>query len=252
MAADRTTRRGAGAGGLPVRVSDRRQPTRAGMRSRRPTRRCTRGTRPRPRRRPPFAALGERSLLGRYVAWPLLVVGDDITTDHISPADAIPPDSLVADFLDHHPAVRSDRGRCRCGRDSAALRDCSSGPSNNGSTHWSSRKLAAELKLPFMTVQRIWRKHNVQPHRTERHIISNDPDFENKAADVIGLYLNPPAHAAVFCVDEKTISPHSPRCVESPAAVVRTLARTLVACARGRRSRSRGRSPRSDGGPSPS
>ena len=74
----------------------------------------------------------------------------------------------------------------------------------DGSTHWSSRKLAAELKLPFMTVQRIWRKHNVQPHRTERHMISNDPDFETKAADVIGLYLNPPQHAAVFCVDEKT------------------------------------------------
>ena len=74
----------------------------------------------------------------------------------------------------------------------------------DGSTHWSSRKLAAELKLPFMTVQRIWSKHNVQPHRAERHMISNDPDFETKAADVIGLYLNPPAHAAVFCVDEKT------------------------------------------------
>ena len=60
----------------------------------------------------------------------------------------------------------------------------------DGSTHWSSRKLAAELKLPFMTVQRVWRKHNVQPHRLERHMISNDPDFEAKAADVIGLYLN--------------------------------------------------------------
>lgn len=74
----------------------------------------------------------------------------------------------------------------------------------DGSTHWSSRKLAAEMNLPFMTVQRIWRKHNVQPHRLKRHMISNDPDFEAKASDVIGLYLNPPAHAAVFCVDEKT------------------------------------------------
>ena len=53
----------------------------------------------------------------------------------------------------------------------------------DGSTHWSSRKLAAELKLPFMTVQRIWRKHNVQPHLRKRHRISNDPDFETKAAD---------------------------------------------------------------------
>lgn len=74
----------------------------------------------------------------------------------------------------------------------------------DGSTHWSSRKLAAELGLPFMTVQRIWRKHEIRPHRLQRHMVSNDPDFETKAADVIGLYLNPPAHAAVFSVDEKT------------------------------------------------
>ena len=75
----------------------------------------------------------------------------------------------------------------------------------DGSTHWSSRKLAAELgDVSFSAVQRIWRKHGIQPHRLERHMVSNDPDFEAKAADVIGLYLNPPAHAAVFCVDEKT------------------------------------------------
>jgi len=75
----------------------------------------------------------------------------------------------------------------------------------DGSTHWSSYKLAAELgDVSCSTVQRIWRKHGVRPHRLERHMVSNDPDFETKAADVIGLYLNPPAHAAVFCVDEKT------------------------------------------------
>lgn len=75
----------------------------------------------------------------------------------------------------------------------------------DGSMHWSSRKLAAELgDVSFSAVQRIWRKHGVQPHRLECHLISNDPDFEVKAADVIGLYLSPPAHAAVFCVDEKT------------------------------------------------
>jgi hypothetical protein len=75
----------------------------------------------------------------------------------------------------------------------------------DGSTHWSSRKLAAELgDVSFSAVQRIWRKHGVRPHRLDRHMVSNDPDFQTKAADVIGLYLNPPAHAAVFCVDEKT------------------------------------------------
>ncbi|KND56565.1 Mobile element protein [Candidatus Paraburkholderia kirkii] len=75
----------------------------------------------------------------------------------------------------------------------------------DGSTHWSSYKLAAELgDVSVSAVQRIWRKHGIKPQQLERHMVSNDPDFETKAADVIGLYLNPPAHAAVFCVDEKT------------------------------------------------
>jgi len=70
----------------------------------------------------------------------------------------------------------------------------------DGSTHWSSRKLAAELgDVLFSAMQRIWRKHGVRPHRLDTHMVSNDPDFETKAADVIGLHLNPPAHAAVFC-----------------------------------------------------
>jgi transposase len=76
----------------------------------------------------------------------------------------------------------------------------------DGTTHWSSRKLAAELGggVSHMTVARIWAKHGLKPHRLEGYIASNDPDFETKAAEVIGLYLNPPQHAAVFCVDEKT------------------------------------------------
>jgi transposase len=75
----------------------------------------------------------------------------------------------------------------------------------DGSTHWSSRKLAAELGgISHMTVKRIWAKHALKPHRLEGYVASNDPEFEAKAADVIGLYLNPPQHAAVFCVDEKT------------------------------------------------
>ncbi len=59
-------------------------------------------------RRPPFAAVTEGSLLGRYCAYPLLVVGDDITTDHISPASAIPRDSLVADYLVERGDARDD------------------------------------------------------------------------------------------------------------------------------------------------
>lgn len=45
---------------------------------------------------------------------------------------------------------------------------------------------------------------NLRPHRLDRYMASNDPEFERKAADIIGLYMNPPQHAAVFCVDEKT------------------------------------------------
>ena len=74
----------------------------------------------------------------------------------------------------------------------------------DGSTHWSCRKLASELGLSKSTVQRILAQAQLKPHRLERYMASNDPDFEGKAADIIGLYLHPPQHAAVFCVDEKT------------------------------------------------
>jgi transposase len=74
----------------------------------------------------------------------------------------------------------------------------------DGSTHWSVRKLAAEMGISKSSVHRILSQARLQPHRLERYMASNDPDFEAKAADIIGLYLEPPQHAAVFCVDEKT------------------------------------------------
>jgi transposase len=75
---------------------------------------------------------------------------------------------------------------------------------DDGSTHWSTRRLAAKLQTTHMMVARVWRRHGLQPHRLRHHMVSDDPQFEAKAADIIGLYLNPPTHAAVFCVDEKT------------------------------------------------
>jgi transposase len=76
---------------------------------------------------------------------------------------------------------------------------------SDGSTHWSTRRLARAMGLSnHMLVARAWKRANIKPHRIERYMASNDPDFEAKAADVIGLYVNPPQHAAVFCVDEKT------------------------------------------------
>ena len=75
---------------------------------------------------------------------------------------------------------------------------------SDGSTHWSCRKLGKQLGISKDIVHRIWRTAGLRPHRLERYMASKDPDFERKAADVIGLYLNPPQHAAVFCVDEKS------------------------------------------------
>lgn len=74
----------------------------------------------------------------------------------------------------------------------------------DGSTQWSCRKMAAATGLSKSTVQRIWSQARVRPHRLESYMTSDDPHFEEKAADIIGLYMNPPQHAAVFCVDEKT------------------------------------------------
>lgn len=74
----------------------------------------------------------------------------------------------------------------------------------DGSTHWSLRKMAAVMKVNKNLIARIWKEADLKPHRLDRHMISNDPQFEQKAAAIIGLYLNPPQNAAVFCVDEKS------------------------------------------------
>jgi len=74
----------------------------------------------------------------------------------------------------------------------------------DGATHWSTRKLAQRLGVSHMMVARSWQRARLQPHRVERYVASDDPDFETKAADVIGLYVHPPQHAVIFCVDEKT------------------------------------------------
>src|SRR5205085_496718 len=68
--------------------------------------------------------------------------------------------------------------------------------------HWSVRKLARDLQISKDAVHRIWRTAGLKTHRFERYMASDDPDFERKAADVIGLYLQPPQHDADLCVDE--------------------------------------------------
>jgi transposase len=71
-------------------------------------------------------------------------------------------------------------------------------------THWSARRLAKEVGISHSSVHRLWRKHDLQPHRTTTFKFSTDPDFESKMADVVGLYLDPPERALVLSVDEKS------------------------------------------------
>ncbi len=71
-------------------------------------------------------------------------------------------------------------------------------------THWSVRTMAASQKLSPATVQRIWKKHKLQPHRVESFKFSTDPEFVPKVRDIVGLYLHPPDRAIVLSVDEKS------------------------------------------------
>jgi transposase len=74
----------------------------------------------------------------------------------------------------------------------------------DGSTHWTTRTLAARLGIGKDAVAKIWADHNLKPWKTETFKLSTDPDFERKLVDVVGLYLNPPERAVVFSFDEKT------------------------------------------------
>src|SRR4051812_40179995 len=73
-----------------------------------------------------------------------------------------------------------------------------------GETHWSTRGIAKATGLSRMTISRIWHAFGLQPHRTETFKLSPDPQLIEKVRDIVGLYMNPPDHALVFCVDEKS------------------------------------------------
>jgi len=72
-----------------------------------------------------------------------------------------------------------------------------------GATHWSTRGMAQATGLSAMTISRVWRAFGLQPHRMETFRLSPDPLLIEKVRDIVGLYMNPPEHALVLCVDEK-------------------------------------------------
>ena len=72
------------------------------------------------------------------------------------------------------------------------------------STHWSTRLMADKVGLSQTAIARIWRAFGLQPHRSKNFKLSKDPQFVEKVRDIVGLYMNPPDHAIVLCVDEKS------------------------------------------------
>ena len=71
-------------------------------------------------------------------------------------------------------------------------------------THWTAAMMAAASKISASAVRRIWKAHGLQPHRYRQFKLSNDPNFADKLRDVVGLYVDPPAHAIVLSFDEKS------------------------------------------------
>src|ERR1700740_1733331 len=94
--------------------------------------------------------------------------------------------------------------RTRTAETEARLLEATRQGPTDGTTHWSSYRLARELGISQSSVSLVWRHFGIQPHRLRGYMASDDPEFEEKAADIIGFYLKPPANAAVFCVDEKS------------------------------------------------
>jgi DNA-binding MurR/RpiR family transcriptional regulator len=71
-------------------------------------------------------------------------------------------------------------------------------------THWTADAMAEAVGISASSVRRIWRSHGLQPHRIRRFKLSNDPQFAAKLRDIVGLYVDLPAHAVVLSVDEKS------------------------------------------------
>src|ERR1700735_2859842 len=101
-------------------------------------------------------------------------------------------------------APRPGRGRTIKDRKVASIIKLTTSSKPANATHWSTRSMAAKAGVSEATVRRIWRAYGLKPHLSRTFKVSNDPEFAEKLADVVGLYLNSPEHAIVLSVDEKS------------------------------------------------
>jgi transposase len=86
----------------------------------------------------------------------------------------------------------------------ARVIDLTAGPAPGEATHWTAAAMAKAVGISVSSVQRIWRAHGLKPHRMRQFKLSNDPAFATKLKDVVGLYVDPPDHAVVLSIDEKS------------------------------------------------
>ena len=159
---------------------------------------------------------GSSALAYRVViqASALLLAGDGVANEEIARSCGVAPDTVRAwrkrfseQGVEGVGVVAPGRGRkprLPDGTVAEVLRVTRQETPPDTSTHWSTRSLAKHMGVGKDTVARIWRDHHLRPWKVDTFKVSNDPRFEEKCTDVVGLYLNPPERAAVFSFDEKT------------------------------------------------
>ncbi len=144
----------------------------------------------------------------------LLWAADGVGNEEIARRGEVDSDTVRrwrARFLQTGPAgvgaIAKGRGRkpsLPAGTVAEVLRLTQHETPADGSTHWTTRSMARRVGIGKDAVARIWADHNLKPWKVDTFKISNDPHFEEKLVDVVGLYLDPPARAVVFSFDEKT------------------------------------------------
>lgn len=144
----------------------------------------------------------------------LLLAGDGVANEEIARRMGVSSNTVRAwraDFADSGVdgigVIAGGRGRKSWlpeGTVAEVVRVTLSESPEDSSTHWTTRTLARRFGIGKDSVARIWRDHNLKPWKTDTFKVSDDPDFEAKLVDVVGLYLNPPQRAVVFSFDEKT------------------------------------------------
>lgn len=146
----------------------------------------------------------------------LLAAADGVADERIVGQVGVSPTTVRAwraDFaergLSRFGMVRPGRGRKPRIPDETveAIVEATRHSKPKGQTHWSCRTMARQFGVSPATVQRIWAARGLKPHLVETFKLSNDPQFEGKLVDVVGLYLNPPENAVVLYVDEKSRAP---------------------------------------------